>query len=176
MLRERLAQLKGGLVIVMVDASRALDVLTDQHNGHTARRNGRTMFVGDHGRHEHDAIDRVVLEQVEILELTLGHVISIREQHLVATATEYLANTGGNAAHGFRVNLRHDDADELGGTGAQRASLTRSHVSGQLNRLLNALGLVRRDISTVEVARDRGARNASQLGHIFHLYHEHPCH
>lgn len=52
----------------------------------------------------------------------------------------------------------------------QRASLAGSHVSGQLNRLLNAPGLVRRDISTVEIARDRGARNAGQLGHIFHLY------
>ena len=132
------------------------------------------MFVGDHGRHEHDAIDRVVLEQVEILELTLGHVVSIREQHLVASATEHLANAGGNAAYGFRVDFRHDDADELSGAGTQRASLAGPHVSGQLNRLLNALGLIRRDISTVEVARDGGARNAGQLGHIFHLYHEHP--
>ena len=62
MLRERLAQLKGSLVIVMVDASRALDVLADQHNGHVARPNRPAMFVGDHGCHQHNAIDRVVLE------------------------------------------------------------------------------------------------------------------
>lgn len=37
MLRERLAQLKSGLVIVVIDASRALDVLADQHNGHMAK-------------------------------------------------------------------------------------------------------------------------------------------
>ena len=160
MRRKRLAQLKGSLVIVMVDASRALDVLADQHNGYTARRNGRTVLIGNHGCHEHDAIDRVVLEQVEILELALGHVVSIREQHLVPAATEHLTDTRSNAAHGFRVDLGHDDADELGGAGAQRAGLVGPHVSGQLNRLLNALGLVRRDISTVEVARDGGARNA----------------
>ena len=107
----------------------------------------------------------------------MGRVVGVGKQHLVATATEHLSNAGGNAAHGFRVNLGHDDADKLGGAGAQRASLTGPHVSGQLNRLLNALGLVRRDISTVEVARDGGARNARKLGHIFHLYHaRHPCH
>ena len=62
MLRERLAQLKSGLVIVVIDSSRALDVLADQHTGHMSRRNGRTMFIGDHGRHEYDAINRVILE------------------------------------------------------------------------------------------------------------------
>ena len=158
----------------MVDAGRSLDMLADQHNGHAARLNRSTVLAGDHGCHQHDAVDRMVLEQVEVFELAIGRIVGISKQHLVATTTEHLANAGGNAAHGLRVDLRHDDADELGGTGAQRASLAGSHVSGQLDCLLNALGLVRRDIPTVEVARDGGARNASQLGHIFHTYQKAP--
>ena len=171
-----MAQLKSGLVIVMINARRALDILADQHNGHAARFNRPTVLVGNHSCHQHNAVNRVVLEQVEVFELAIRDVVSIGKQHLVPATTEHLANTGGNAAHGFGVDLRYDDANELGGTGAQRASLAGSHVSGQLDCMLNALGLVRRDISTVEVARDGGARNACQLGHIFHLYHEHPCH
>ena len=38
------------------------DILADQHNGHTARLDRPTMLVGDHGCHQHNAIDRVVLE------------------------------------------------------------------------------------------------------------------
>ena len=174
--RKRMAQLKGGLVIVVIDARRALNILADQHDGHAARLNRPAMLVCNHSCHQHNAINRMVLEQIEVFELAIGRVVGVCKQHLVATATEHLANAGGNAAHGFRVDLRHDDADELGGTGAQRASLAGPHVSGQLNRLLNALGLVRRYVATVEVARDGGARNAGQLGHIFHLYHEYPCH
>ena len=63
----------------MVNASSALDVLANQHNGHAARPNRTAMFVGDHGRHQHDAIDRVLLEQVEVLELALRNVIGIGE-------------------------------------------------------------------------------------------------
>ena len=170
-----MAQLKGGLVIVVIDARRALDILADQNDGHAARLNRPMVLVGDHGCHQHNAINWVVLEQIEVFELAIGGVIGIGKQHLVATATEHLANAGSNATHGLRVDLGHDDADELGRAGTQRAGLAGPHVSCQLNRLLNALGFIRRDIPTVEVARDGGARNAGQLGHIFHLYHEHPC-
>ena len=57
-----MAQLKGGLVIVVIDARRALNILTDQHDGHTARFNRPTVLVGNHGCYQHNAIDRVVLE------------------------------------------------------------------------------------------------------------------
>jgi len=139
-----------------------------------ARFNRPTVLVGNHSCHQHNAIDRVVLEQVEVLELTLSNVIGVSEQHLVPAATKHLANACGNATHRFGVDLRNDDADELGGAGAQGASLVGPHVAGLLDRLFNALGLVSRDISTVEIARNRGVRNARQLGHILHLYHEYP--
>ena len=57
-----MAQLKGGLVIVVIDARRALDMLADQHNGHAARLNRATVLIGNHSCHQHNAIDRVVLE------------------------------------------------------------------------------------------------------------------
>ena len=60
--RKRTAQLKGSLVIVVIDTRRALDMLTDQHNGHAARVNRPTVLVGDHGCHQHNAINRMVLE------------------------------------------------------------------------------------------------------------------
>lgn len=57
-------------------------------------------------------------------------------------------------------------------------SLAGPHVSGQLNRLLNALGLVRRYVATVEVARDGGARNAvaSLAVFILSFLPRVPCH
>ena len=158
----------------MVDAGRALDVLANQHNGHAARCNSRTMLIGNHGRYQHDAIDRVVLEQVEVLELTLGNVVGVGEQHLIPAATKHLANACGNSAHRLGVNLRHDDTDELGRAGTQGTSLVGPHIAGLLDRLFNALGLISRDISTVEIARNRGVRNTRQLGDILHLYHEYP--
>ena len=57
-----MAQLKSGLVIVVIHARRALDMLADQHNGHTARLNRATVLVGDHGCHQHNAVNRMVLE------------------------------------------------------------------------------------------------------------------
>ena len=60
--RKRMAQLKGSLVIVVIDARRALDMLADQHNGHTARLNRATVLVGDHSCHQNNAVNRVVLE------------------------------------------------------------------------------------------------------------------
>ena len=57
-----MTQLKGGLVIVVIDARRALNILTDQHDGHAARLNRPAMLVGNHGCHQHNAINRVVLE------------------------------------------------------------------------------------------------------------------
>ena len=63
--------------------------LANQHNGHAARCNSRTMLIGNHGRYQHDAIDRVVLEQVEVLELTLGNVVGVGEQHLIPAATKH---------------------------------------------------------------------------------------
>ena len=60
--RKRMAQLKGSLVIVVIDARRALNILADQHDGNAARLNRPTVLVGDHGCHQHNAIYRVVLE------------------------------------------------------------------------------------------------------------------
>ena len=60
--RKRTAELKGSLVIVVIDARRALDMLADQHNGYTARLNRATVLVGDHSCHQNNAVNRVVLE------------------------------------------------------------------------------------------------------------------
>ena len=57
-----MAQLKGGLVIVVIDARHALDMLADQHDGHAARLNRPTVLVSNHSSHQHNAIDRMVLE------------------------------------------------------------------------------------------------------------------
>ena len=57
-----MTELKGGLVIVMIDARRALDMLADQHDGHAARLNRPAMLVGDHSCHQHNAVNRMVLE------------------------------------------------------------------------------------------------------------------
>ena len=57
-----MAQLKGGLVIVVIDARRALNILADQHDRHAARLNRPTVLVGNHSCHQHNAIDWVVLE------------------------------------------------------------------------------------------------------------------
>ena len=130
---------------------------------------GRNYRTGNDNR-----VDGITLKQLEKFNFARRVATSVSKQHLVPLTLEGVSNSRRKAADRFRVDLRHDNADELSGTGAQRAGLVRAHVTGLLDRLLNTLGLIGRNISTIEIARDRGARNARQLGDIFHLYHEYP--
>lgn len=115
---------------------------------------------------EHDAVHGMSLEEFEVLELALGVVIGVGQEHLAAAFTQHLADTGGDAADGLGVDLGHDDADDARGTSAQRSGLRGGRVPGALDRLANPLALVIRQVAAVQIARHRSTGDACELRHF----------
>ena len=156
-----------GAGVVVVHAVETAGALPHEHHGHL----GLTQDRGD----EHDAVHGMSLEEFEVLELALGVVIGVGQEHLVAAFTQHLADTGGDAADGLGVDLGHDDADDERGTGAQRSGLRGGRVPGALDRLANPLALVIRQVAAVQIARHRSTGDACELRHFLDR-HDAPPH
>ena len=155
-----------GAGVVVVHAVEAAGALPHEHHGHLGLAQEGTVAGCEDRGEEHDAVHGMSLEEFEVLELALGVVIGVGQEHLAAAFTQHLADTGGDAADGLGVDLGHDDADDARGTGAQRSGLRGGRVPGALDRLANPLALVIRQVAAVQIARHRSTGDACELRHF----------
>ena len=155
-----------GAGVVVVHAVEAAGALPHEHHGHLGLAQEGTVAGCEDRGEEHDAVHGMSLEEFEVLELALGVVIGVGQEHLAAAFTQHLADTGGDAADGLGVDLGHDDADDARGTGAQRSGLRGGRVPGALDRLANPLALVIRQVAVVQIVRHRSTGDACELRHF----------
>lgn len=155
-----------GAGVVVVHAVETAGALPHEHHGHLGLTQEGTVARREDRGDEHDAVRGMSLEEFEVLELALGVVIGVGQEHLVAAFTQHLADTGGDAADGLGVDLGHDDADDERRTGAQRSGLRGGRVPGALDRLANPLALVIRQVAAVQIARHRSTGDACELRHF----------
>ena len=94
-----------GAGVVVVHAVEAAGALPHEHHGHLGLAQEGTVAGCEDRGEEHDAVHGMSLEEFEVLELALGVVIGVGQEHLAAAFTQHLADTGGDAADGLGVDL-----------------------------------------------------------------------